>query len=130
MARLKYLIHNQGLEWFKAKGMPMLHVPYKGGEAAMNAVISGDAQVSLNGAGRVAPMVKAGKLKALGVTSLKRMPSLPDVPSIDEAGAPGLYVSYWHGMWAPKGTPAPAAPISTGPGTIRRCGHEPFRRPT
>jgi tripartite-type tricarboxylate transporter receptor subunit TctC len=49
--------------------------------------------------------VRAGSVKAYAVMSKTRWPALPDVPSIDEAGASGLYVAYWHGMWAPKGTP-------------------------
>ena len=92
------------MEWFKAKGMPMLHVPYKGGEAAMNAVISGDAQVSLNGAGRVAPMVKAGKLKALAVDGDRASEFIPGVPSLVELGY-DVNLRNWIGLLAPTGTP-------------------------
>jgi tripartite-type tricarboxylate transporter receptor subunit TctC len=51
--------------------------------------------------------VRAGTVKAYAVMSKERWQALPDVPSIDESGTPGLYVAYWHAMWAPKGTPKP-----------------------
>jgi tripartite-type tricarboxylate transporter receptor subunit TctC len=92
------------LEWFKAKGMPMLHVPYKGGDAAMNAVIAGDVQVSLNAAGRVAPMVKAGKLRALAVDGDRASEFIPNVPSLVELGY-DVNLRNWLGLFAPAGTP-------------------------
>ena len=52
--------------------------------------------------------IKAGKIKVYGVTTKKRVPSLPEVPTLDEAGLPGFEVAIWHGLYAPKGTPRPA----------------------
>ena len=57
-------------------------------------------------ASNVLPQLRAGTIKAFAVTAKERLPSAPDVPTVDEAGLPGLYVSVWHGLWAPKGTPA------------------------
>ena len=51
------------------------------------------------------PQVQAGKIKAFAVTAKQRLPALPDIPTVDEAGLPGLYIAVWHGLWAPKGTP-------------------------
>jgi tripartite-type tricarboxylate transporter receptor subunit TctC len=92
------------MEWFKAKGMPMLHVPFKGGDAAMHAVISGDVQVSLNAAGRVAPMVKAGKLRALAVDGDRPSEFIPNVASFVELGY-DVNLRNWLGLFAPAGTP-------------------------
>jgi tripartite-type tricarboxylate transporter receptor subunit TctC len=92
------------LEWFRAKGMPMLHIPFKGGDAAMQAVISGEVLVSLNAAGRVAPMVKAGKLRALGVDGDRPSEFIPNVPSFVELGYE-VNLRNWLGLFAPAGTP-------------------------
>jgi tripartite-type tricarboxylate transporter receptor subunit TctC len=54
------------------------------------------------------PHVQNGKIKAYAVTAAKRLPSAPDIPSVDEAGLPGFYISVWHGFWVPKGTPKEA----------------------
>jgi tripartite-type tricarboxylate transporter receptor subunit TctC len=78
--------------------------PFKGGEAAMSAVVSGDVQVSLNGAGRVAPMVKAGKLKALAVDGDRASEFIPNVPSLVELGY-DVNLRNWIGLLAPVGTP-------------------------
>src|SRR5260370_16051077 len=51
------------------------------------------------------PQVRGGNVKAFAVTSPTRLASAPDIPTVDEAGLPGLYISYWHGIWAPKNTP-------------------------
>ena len=92
------------MEWFKAKGMPMLHVPYKGGDAAMNAVVTGEVNVSLNGAGRVAPMVRAGKLRALAVDGDRPSEFIPNVSSFVELGY-DVNLRNWIGLFAPAGTP-------------------------
>jgi tripartite-type tricarboxylate transporter receptor subunit TctC len=54
---------------------------------------------------QAAPQIRAGRIKPYAVTARTRMPLAPDVPTTDEAGLPGFYLSYWHGLWAPKGTP-------------------------
>ena len=92
------------MEWFRAKGMPMVHVPYKGGDAAMNAVVTGEVNVSLNGAGRVAPMVRAGKLKALAVDGDTPSEFIPNVLSLVQLGY-DVNLRNWIGLFAPAATP-------------------------
>ena len=91
---------------YKAK-IKMLNVPYKGGGPAMIAVMSGEVQVNFPGMQSALPFIKAGRMRALGVTTKKRSPALPDVPSIDEAGVPGFDKSGWYALFAPGGTPDP-----------------------
>ncbi len=81
------------------------HVPYKGGGPAINDLIAGHANVSFQNLGAIAPHVKSGKLKALGVTSSQRNPTLPDVPTMAEGGVKDLEVYSWQAAAAPKGLP-------------------------
>ena len=81
------------------------HVPYKGGGPAINDLIAGHANVSFQNLGAIAPHVKSGKLKALGVTSGQRNPTLPDVPTMAEGGVKDLEVYSWQAAAAPKGLP-------------------------
>lgn len=81
------------------------HVPYKGGGPAINDLIAGHANVSFQNLGAIAPHVKSGKLKALGVTSGQRNPTLPDVPTMAEGGVKDLEVYSWQATAAPKGLP-------------------------
>ena len=94
-------------ELFNMKaGIQMLHVPYKGGGPAMNALLSGEVQLNFPGANVALPHVKAGRLKAVGFTGDKRLASLPDVPTIAESGLPGYYFDTgWHAWFAPARTP-------------------------
>lgn len=97
-----------GMELLKTMtGIEMVHVPYKGSGAAMTDLISGQVQVFLNNflAGR--PIIKAGKLRALAVTSLKRSSAMPELPTVAESGVLGFAVAGWYGMLVPAGTPAP-----------------------
>jgi tripartite-type tricarboxylate transporter receptor subunit TctC len=84
----------------------MLHVPFKGAGPAAIDVISGHTSLMFSGLLASVPQVRAGKLRALGVGSLKRNPVLPEVPSIAEAGVPGYETVNWFGLVAPAGTPA------------------------
>jgi tripartite-type tricarboxylate transporter receptor subunit TctC len=86
------------------KGMTTVHVPYKAGSQAQLAALGGEIQVLFDTPPGI-PQIEAGKLKALAVTSPKRMAKLPDVPTMAEAGVPGFEVSFWLGALAPKGTP-------------------------
>ncbi len=88
-----------------AAGVQLNHVPYKGSGPAMQDLLSGQVKVSFAGVPNVISHVKAGKLKALGVTTPKRSPDLPDVPTIAEAGVPGYEATLWLGLLAPAGTP-------------------------
>ena len=83
----------------------LLHVPYKGSAPAVTAILGGEVQFAIFSANVVLPHVKAGKLRALGVTSAKRAASLPDVPAIAEAGVPGYETIQWSGVLAPVRTP-------------------------
>ncbi len=83
-----------------------IHVPYKGGGPAINDLMGGHANVSFQNMGAVAQQIRAGKLKALAVTSEKRSAALPDVPTTAEAGVADLIVYSWQAAAAPKGLPA------------------------
>ena len=86
-------------------GADIVHVPYKGAALAMTDVIGGQIQLAFSSLPAAIPQVKAGRLKGLGVTSAKRSPSLPDVPTIAESGVPGYEATGWTGMLAPAATP-------------------------
>ncbi len=81
----------------------LTHVPYKGGGPAAIATVGGET-LAMFGGGSVVPLVRSGKLRALAVTSTKRSPSLPDLPTIGET-YPGYLVTIWQGLFAPTGTP-------------------------
>jgi tripartite-type tricarboxylate transporter receptor subunit TctC len=86
-------------------GTQMLHVPYKGSAPALNGVMGGETQFMIDSVGSSIPLIKGGKLRALAVTSAKRLPALPDVPTVAESGTPGFDVSTWFGLLVPKQTP-------------------------
>jgi tripartite-type tricarboxylate transporter receptor subunit TctC len=93
-------------ELFKrAAGIEATHVPYKGGGAMMQAMLGGHVQYCIEGLTAALPQVRAGNLRALGVTGAQRAPSLPDVPTIAEAGVPGYQFTGWTGVVAPAATP-------------------------
>ena len=87
-------------------GVQMVHVPYKGGGPALLGVMGGQSQMLMISLVGALPHVKSGKLRALALTSLKRAPELPDLPTVAES-VPGYDVSVWYGIFAPRGTPAP-----------------------
>jgi tripartite-type tricarboxylate transporter receptor subunit TctC len=86
-------------------GVRLTHVPYKGGGPATTAVMTGEVQVMLPGIQPALPFVKAGRLRALAVTTRQRSPALPQLPSIDEAGVPGYDKAAWYGLLAPMAVP-------------------------
>jgi tripartite-type tricarboxylate transporter receptor subunit TctC len=92
------------LFWQKT-GTSGIHVPYKGGSAAHLDLIAGNADVSFQNLGSITQHVKAGKMKLLAVTAEKRDPAVPDVPTLSEAGVPGIVVYSWQAFVAPKGLP-------------------------
>lgn len=98
-------IHLSG-EMFKMKtGLNMLHVPYRGSAPAVSDLLGGQVQSMFDNSPSSMPHVKAGKLRALAITSKERSPLLPDVPTIAESGFPGFEVQSWFGISAPAGTP-------------------------
>jgi tripartite-type tricarboxylate transporter receptor subunit TctC len=93
-------------ELFKADtGVDMVHVPYKGAAPAMQALLAGDTQVMFDNLASAMSQVKAGKLRALAVTTAERSKLVPDLPTMAEAGVPGFDISTWYGLLAPAGTP-------------------------
>src|SRR3954464_10037872 len=93
-------------ELFKAMaGVDMIHVPYKGAQPALTDVIAGQCQLMFATSASVIPYIKAGRLRALAVTTASRSPSLPDLPTVSEAGVPGFESITWHGVVVPSATP-------------------------
>lgn len=86
-------------------GIDIVHVPYKSGPQALNDLIGGQISFYMGGIPVLLPMIKAGKVKALGTSGLKRSSQLPDLPTIAEAGVPGYEMDVWYGLFAPHGTP-------------------------
>jgi tripartite-type tricarboxylate transporter receptor subunit TctC len=98
--------HISGIFFQKMTGTQFQFVPYRGTAPAMRDLLAGQIDIMIDQASNVLPQLRGGTIKAFAVTAKERLPSAPDVPTVDEAGLPGLYVSVWHGLWAPKGTPA------------------------
>jgi tripartite-type tricarboxylate transporter receptor subunit TctC len=95
-------------ELLKAKaGITAIHVPYKSGAEMVTAVLSEQVQLSFPDISILLPLIRAHKVKALAVTSARRHPQLPDVPTLAESGFPDFAVTFWSGVVAPAGTPAP-----------------------
>jgi len=99
-------MHLTGEMFNLAAGTKLVHVPYKGSAGAVNDLIGGQVQSMFGDFLVVLPHVRAGKIKALAVTSAKRHPLLPDVPTVAESGYPGFEALSWQGLFAPAGTPA------------------------
>jgi tripartite-type tricarboxylate transporter receptor subunit TctC len=100
--------HLCGMLFMSAIQTDLLTVPYKGTAPAMNDLLGGQVDFMCDQTTNTTNQIKAGKVKVYGVTSLKRVPSLPDVPTLNEQGLKGFEVGIWHGLYAPKGTPKPA----------------------
>lgn len=95
-----------GGELFKTlAGVKMQHIPYKGGGPALNDVLGGQVPIMFESIATGMTHVRAGKLRALGVTSAQRNPSAPELPTVAEAGVPGFEITAWYGIVAPAGTP-------------------------
>jgi len=86
-------------------GTDIRHIPYKGSAAAIAAVIAGDVQMTIVDTPPLAAQIKAGKVKALGVTAAKRAAAMPELPTVAESGVPGYEMVLWIGVFAPAGTP-------------------------
>lgn len=88
-------------------GIHVVHVPYKGAAPALTDLLSGQVQFTFNPASVMLPHIRSNRVRALGVTSVKRTPLAPEVPTIAEAGVPGYEASGWYAVLAPAGTPQP-----------------------
>ncbi len=86
-------------------GVDLVHIPYKGGGPALNAVLMGEVSVLFNNMIATVPHINSGRLRALGVTTKSRSPIAPEIPSIAESGLPGFEATGWFGAFVPAGTP-------------------------
>jgi tripartite-type tricarboxylate transporter receptor subunit TctC len=80
-------------------------VPYRGGSQAMQDLLGGQIDLYCTTPGTSLAIVRSGQVNAYAITGKSRLAAAPDIPTVDEAGLPGLHVLAWHGLWAPKGTP-------------------------
>jgi tripartite-type tricarboxylate transporter receptor subunit TctC len=92
-----------------AAGIEVLHIPYKGGADAINETAAGRLAFTFNTLTLALPFIRDGRVKVLAVSSAKRTSLLPEVPTVAESGVPGFEFTFWNGLWAPAGTPAPIA---------------------
>jgi len=81
-------------------------VPYRGTPQVIQDLVAGQVDIVFDQVSSSLPQVRAGKIKAFAVTAKSRLAAVPEIPSVDEAGLPGFYTTFWFGLWAPKGTPA------------------------
>lgn len=106
-AGLGAVSHLCGLLFMSQLGVELNTIPYKGTGPAMNDLLGGQVDLLCDQTTQTVPMIKEGRVKVFGVTTLKRLSALPNVPTLDEQGMKGFEVKVWHGMYAPKGTPKP-----------------------
>ncbi len=97
--------HVAGVYFQSITGTHFPFVPYRGTGPALNDLVAGQIDLIIDQASNSMAQVRAGTIKAYAVTAKARLSSAPDIPTVDEAGAPGLYISVWYGLWVPKGTP-------------------------
>ena len=98
--------HHLTVELFKQMtGTFMTHIPYRGAGPMMQDLLAGSVDFAFDGMGTSAAQIKGGKLKALAVTSAKRVPAFPNIPTIEEVGVKGYQATTWYALWAVKGTP-------------------------
>jgi tripartite-type tricarboxylate transporter receptor subunit TctC len=97
--------HIIGVFFQNAIGTHFQFVPYRGGGPAMNDLVAGQIDLMVDASPDCLPHLHAGAIKAYAVMAQRRLAAAPDVPTVDEAGLPGLHVTVWDGLWAPKGTP-------------------------
>jgi tripartite-type tricarboxylate transporter receptor subunit TctC len=96
--------HVGGVYFQKITETEIRHVPYRGSAPAMQDLLSGQIDMMIDAPAVILPQLRAGTIKVLAVLARMRLAQAPDIPTADEAGLPGLYVSNWFGLWAPKGT--------------------------
>ena len=106
-AGLGAVSHLCGLLLQAQMGVELTTVPYSGTGPAMNALLGGQVDMLCDQTTQTVPLIKDGRVKVFGVTTLNRLAALPNVPTLDEQGLKGFEVKVWHGIYAPKGTPQP-----------------------
>jgi len=99
--------HVNGVYFQNLTGTRFQFVPYRGTGPALTDLIAGQIDLMFDQASNSLGQVHAGTIKAYAVTAKARLPSAPEIPTVDEAGLPGFYTSTWYGLWAPRGTPRP-----------------------
>ncbi len=99
--------HLSGMLFMSAIETDLTTIPYKGTGPAMNDILGGQVDFMIDQTTNTTSQIKSGKVKVYGVTTKTRVPSLPDVPTLHEAGLPNFEVAVWHALYAPKGTPKP-----------------------
>lgn len=98
--------HHLAMELFmRVTGTSFVHIPYKGAGPMMQDFLAGQIDLVFDGMGTSSTQMKSGKLRGLAIAKPSRSPSFPDLPTMDEAGVPGMVVSSWYALWALKGTP-------------------------
>ena len=97
--------HMAALYYQNLIGAKFQYVPYRGGAPAMQALLGGEIDLYVTQISNITAHIKAGKIRAYAVTAKTRQEAAPEIPTVDEAGVPGLHTSVWHGIWAPKNTP-------------------------
>jgi tripartite-type tricarboxylate transporter receptor subunit TctC len=97
--------HVAGVFFQLLTGTSFSFVPYRGAGPALNDLMAGHIDIMFDQASNSLAQVQAGTVKAYAVTSASRLSVAPDIPTVDDAGLPGLYIAYWHGLWVPKATP-------------------------
>jgi len=106
-AGLGAVSHLCGLLFMSQVGVELNTIPYSGTGPAMNALLGGQVDLLCDQTTQTVPLIKDGRVKVYGVTTLNRLSALPNVPTLNEQGLRGFDVKVWHGLYAPKGTPAP-----------------------
>ena len=99
--------HISGVYFQKLTGGAAQIVHYRGGAPASADVMAGHVDIFFDQAANALPQIRSGKVRAYAVTQTTRLSVAPDIPTVDEAGMPGYYMAVWHGLWVPRGTPAP-----------------------
>jgi tripartite-type tricarboxylate transporter receptor subunit TctC len=97
--------HMAGIYFLNRIGAKLQFVPYRGGAPALQALLAGEIDLYVTQVSSAVAHTRAGKIRAYAVTAKNRQDAAPEIPTVDEAGLPGLHTAVWHGIWAPKGTP-------------------------
>jgi tripartite-type tricarboxylate transporter receptor subunit TctC len=97
--------HVAGVYFQNSTGTRFQFVPYRGGALTMQALLGGQIDLGFEQAANVLPHIRTGAIKPYAVTAKARLGVAPEIPTVDEAGLPGFYISVWHGLWAPRSTP-------------------------
>jgi tripartite-type tricarboxylate transporter receptor subunit TctC len=98
--------HVSGVYLQNLTGAKFQFVPYRGAGPAMQDLVAGQIDIMIDQAANSLPQVRSGAIKAYAITDKARLAAAPEIPTVDEAGTPGLHISLWHAMWMPRGTPA------------------------